>query len=402
MKLPSLLLALTANAAFSQGDLAPFAAPAPVMKTLAQIEPRTDVLTLAGGAGASRIISAPGSYFLSGNLTIPADGISGVRITASNVTLNLEGFQIAGAGTNAGIEMVGVLKGIVITNGSILGFGYSINSGGALTDSRIAYLNARGAVTSGISLGSDPSNTVEHCAVRGGQTGIQAGQVHYCTATDASEVAISASMTVTHSSGIGASSFLSSSVGISGQAGVINCYGEGGSSGISGSFVTDSVGKCTSINPSEYGIKATYNVHNCVGDAVLGGLGVGIDAGGNVSLSHGSARDGVGISAGGNVHNSTGVNSYEGDGIVALGNVQNSTGITEDGTGIVAGGSVSNSSGSATPRIFPESFGTGIKAKIITFSDGKADIGGKGLDCTTAVGCTSSGGDAITNNYQMP
>src|SRR5688572_9252641 len=83
----ALLLSATGLA---QGALTPPGAPAPTMKTLDQVEARTIVnATNTPGDGTSTyIISAPGSYYLSGNIT-GAPGKHGISIVASNVTLDL-------------------------------------------------------------------------------------------------------------------------------------------------------------------------------------------------------------------------------------------------------------------------------------------------------------------------
>ena len=52
----------------AQGSLTPPGAPATTMKTLEQVEPRIDVLTLSGDATYHHVITQPGSYYLSGNL----------------------------------------------------------------------------------------------------------------------------------------------------------------------------------------------------------------------------------------------------------------------------------------------------------------------------------------------
>ena len=57
-----------------------------MMKTLQQVEPRTDVATLAGDATAVFVITSPGSYYLSGNVPVPASR-SGIAIAAANVVL---------------------------------------------------------------------------------------------------------------------------------------------------------------------------------------------------------------------------------------------------------------------------------------------------------------------------
>ncbi len=74
MLLPRILccccvLVLTTSTLFSQGPLVPPGAPAPQGKSLQQIEPRVDVATLGGDGGAVFLISAPGSYYLSANIT---------------------------------------------------------------------------------------------------------------------------------------------------------------------------------------------------------------------------------------------------------------------------------------------------------------------------------------------
>lgn len=42
-------------------------------------------------------LSVPGSYKLTGNLVVPG-GLDGIEITSDNVTLDLNGFRIAGSG----------------------------------------------------------------------------------------------------------------------------------------------------------------------------------------------------------------------------------------------------------------------------------------------------------------
>jgi hypothetical protein len=82
----SLLVFVSWASAFGQGTLAPPAAPAATMKTLSQIEPRTDVATLSGDASHLFVIAAAGSYYLSGNIL--AAGVDGILISASNVSLD--------------------------------------------------------------------------------------------------------------------------------------------------------------------------------------------------------------------------------------------------------------------------------------------------------------------------
>jgi hypothetical protein len=64
-------------------------------------EPRENVLSLPGGADCSHEIVNPGSYTLSANL-IGVPGMHGLRISASNVDLQLNGFHIIGAADPTG------------------------------------------------------------------------------------------------------------------------------------------------------------------------------------------------------------------------------------------------------------------------------------------------------------
>ena len=112
-------IVLWANA----GDLNPPAGPvSSTMKTLTQVEPRTAVETLPGSATALYVISQPGSYYLTSNIT-GVSGKNGIIITADNVTLDLNGFALLGvSGTLSGVQG-SFVKGIAITKGTVTGWG---------------------------------------------------------------------------------------------------------------------------------------------------------------------------------------------------------------------------------------------------------------------------------------
>ena len=104
---------------FAQGSLTPPGAPAPTMKTLDQIEARTPI----PGGTAPFTISQPGSYYLTGNLSI-SSSTNGITVTASNVTIDLNGFDLAGSGTSgAGVYINGGVSNVTIRNGTIRNWG---------------------------------------------------------------------------------------------------------------------------------------------------------------------------------------------------------------------------------------------------------------------------------------
>ena len=91
--------------------------------------------TVMAAGGFPYTITQPGSYKLSGNLVAPA-GVNGIVIAASNVTLDLNGFTVGGpaepscpfiCSSTFGIKTQNTQTAITIRNGTILGFGGSID-----------------------------------------------------------------------------------------------------------------------------------------------------------------------------------------------------------------------------------------------------------------------------------
>ncbi len=112
--------------ASGQGPLTPPGAPSRTMKTLQQVEPRTELATLPGDATDVIVISTPGSYYLSADL-IGAAGVNGILINADNVSIDLNGFAVigpaSGPNTFSGIVDSSGHRNLSISNGTIRGWG---------------------------------------------------------------------------------------------------------------------------------------------------------------------------------------------------------------------------------------------------------------------------------------
>ena len=110
------------------GSLTPPGAPAPTMKSLDLIEPRTAInSTNTPGNGATVFkISAPGSYYLTGNVTGVA-GKDGIEIASGGVTIDLNGFSLIGVASSVyGIRLASTAiayPNICVRNGVVRGWG---------------------------------------------------------------------------------------------------------------------------------------------------------------------------------------------------------------------------------------------------------------------------------------
>lgn len=136
----------------AQGSLTPPGAPAPTMRTLTQIQPRTPISTYP------TTITSPGSYYLTGNLNPFAS--TAIIIQASDVTVDLNGFNILQGDT--GIYVSNGVQNATIRNGSLRAQGtYGIFapnvSGLTLEHLRVA------GVTSGVGATVSSNAVVEDC-----------------------------------------------------------------------------------------------------------------------------------------------------------------------------------------------------------------------------------------------
>jgi hypothetical protein len=289
MKTTTTLLALAASTglAFSQGPLTPSAAPAATMKTLAQIEARTPISASPAVpiAGPHFTITQPGSYYLTGNVEVTSG--DGIRINASNVALDLNGFTLISAtvtpASGSAILIVSGNRNIQIKNGSI--------TGGAVSNFNPVL----------------PSTPADYTDV-GWSSGIEGFSVE--------------------------GSFLLSNLTVE-RCKNSGIYISGGNPLLENISVTGNGGNGVAIGGG--------SITNSVAHA-NGGIGIG-NFGGSIMNTRSSFNGSHGISAsGGSVMNSN-VSNNAGDGIAAYqGSVTNSTAASSGGHGIYAfGGSVTNS-----------------------------------------------------------
>jgi len=265
------------TSAHAQGSLTPPAgAPAPVMKTLDQIEARTAISTVP------YTISQPGSYYFTTNLTVGnADGIT---IITNGVTLDLNGFTLKSTAASGGPGYKGVSLGVgrrnvTIKNGFITGsvtndgsgnfsgpgFLNGISSVAGLPENiRVSNISISGCSGVGISLAGNAgiATSVESCAVNTcGDLGIFASIINDCTVTACKNDAI-LGLEVSHCFGRSITG-----IGINALTGANNCYGYSETSiGVS---TTGTATSCYGQSISGIGLSANVAT-SCVGNRPSG------------------------------------------------------------------------------------------------------------------------------------
>ncbi|MEM7393129.1 MAG: hypothetical protein AAF492_12360, partial [Verrucomicrobiota bacterium] len=154
---------------YSQGPLTPPGPPSPTMKTLLEVEPRTQIAALPF------TINTPGSFYLAESLT-GVSGQNGITVNARDVTLDLNGFSLVGvAGSLNGLVVPSRQHNIVVANGSFRDWDLSgLNMTNAL-NSRITEVRCFGNGAIGLNVG--PGSLVSDClAVSNQLSGFELGE----------------------------------------------------------------------------------------------------------------------------------------------------------------------------------------------------------------------------------
>jgi hypothetical protein len=264
----------------AQGALTPPGAPAPLFKTLDQLDAKLEKRTPI--SSAPFIITNSGSYYVTANLNV-TNGVA-ITIATNGVALDLNGFTISSTASPAagtGILLTSSRRNVIIANGFVqggvtnngsgvysgVGFSNGISSSGVLpANVRVSGVTVMGCLTYGIRLVAGNATVAESCTVLSvGSVGITASTVRGSTAGDCGGNGIEANQ-VSDSRG---ESF--SGIGISAQT-VLNSYGSSVSgTGLLGSVVQNSQG----FSNSGTALQAYNAAMNCYAQSFTG---VGLSA----------------------------------------------------------------------------------------------------------------------------
>jgi hypothetical protein len=321
---------------FAQGPLTPPGAPAPSFKSLIQIEPRVDVLTLNGDATALYVINLPGSYYLTKSLT-GESGKAVIAIASNDVHLDLNGFALTGiAGSTRGVEIRST-QNVTVRNGSIRGSGAEgiATVGGSAAQMQLEDLALSSTGGMGISLNNSNTNAVRRCTVRttsgtgiellgagtvaessvesctssGAPTvyGINAGEITNSTAgtilNNGSGPAVGiAGSVVTHSralnvAGAGITSGINAAtVDACSVAGISGLSGANAVQGIAGTTVTNSTASAVNVSSGNIGVTGINGsqVSGCTASGIGTGAGTGSITGINATSVNASSAITVG------------------------------------------------------------------------------------------------------------
>lgn len=154
--------------------------PASTFKTLDEVNPSAPI------NAAGFLINAPGAYHVTQNLEALFCGGAAIEITASNVTLDLGGFEISHPFACAdGILLTGPIEHVTIRNGHLVGFLTGIGGAGA-RGTRVERISVTDCTVAGVSLG--PTSVLDRVSSERNASGFDlAGSGHKlsgCLAND--------------------------------------------------------------------------------------------------------------------------------------------------------------------------------------------------------------------------
>lgn len=170
------------------GPLTPPAGPiAGTYKTLSEVEARTPISSLPF------TITQPGSYYLARNLANTNTAVDSIAIQSPNVTLDLNGFVLAGGRAGILVNAGAAGGGVTIVNGTIRDAAEGINadafgSGGSIA---LVVRDVRFQQITATAIRTQRSALIERCAFRGFGTAVVAGVnsiVRECIASGGSAV----------------------------------------------------------------------------------------------------------------------------------------------------------------------------------------------------------------------
>jgi hypothetical protein len=170
-------------------------------KTLTEVEPRIAIsaTNTPGDADSLFKITQPGSYYLTGNIT-GVVGKHGIEIAASGVTLDLNGFELAGTpgmGDFDGVSATGLsLMNICVLNGAVRAWGgHGIELSSPLVAlGRVERVSATANTGSGIraGMGFSVSECTASVNVVNGISASSQGVIRNCVSNDNNASGISA------------------------------------------------------------------------------------------------------------------------------------------------------------------------------------------------------------------
>lgn len=398
-----LLLGLTIKVTFAQGPLTPpitadpaigpvnaltpGGAPQATMKTLHQVEPRTAI----PGGTATVTLAQRGAYYLTGDIVVSAG--DGIVITASHVTLDLNGFSVlssAAPAAGTGILLGDALRNVAIRNGGVGGEGAGSFVAGVRyvasgfpqppQNARVTDLSVN-ATDSGIVVGG--TSQIERCMVSGGsQMGIAGTIVRGCVSSGgpiSASIASQCAVNTTDTQGLTAlvaDNCVAYSLGNAINAKcVVNSFAAGGGdSDIVSSGVAQNVwaeggsGAGDGIDATVVGNSFASRTSGLGGDATGAGIRAAV-----VNASQGQGDGGDGIHA--EVATGTRGRSVNGKGIVGASSalIANSSGSGSFGITVSGASSIVGALGNGSTT------GLDLDGGLVVASHGRGGSGGSGV-----------------------